>query len=279
MLCFLACLCAIAALASDRAASGWRRQLGASATVQVRPKAGETASEAAARAAEALAGAKGVTEARALGPRGGGEAAGALARRGQHSKTTCLCRAWSPSISIRAIPPTLRRSTKRSTPPAWTPRWTTTAAGSRMCAAPATLHGGPRSARCLLFALSAGAMIAFATRATLQARRTGRRWKVLHLAGAEDRFVAGLVQRAIRALGRRRGRRSARWLAAALAAFAKLAGGENGLTPVLPLAWIDLLGRPCPCPLLAAGVAAIAVRAHRRCLFCEPGRAAFREAA
>ena len=39
----------------------------------------------------------------------------------------------------------------------------------------------------------------------------------------------------------------------------KLLGGENGLTPVLPLAWLDLLA-VLPCPLLAAGVAAIAVR-------------------
>ena len=100
VLCFLACLCAIAALASDRAASGWRRELGASATVQVRPKAGESASEAAARAAEALAGARGVTEARALDREAAGKTAGALARDGEHSGRTCRCPASSPSISI-----------------------------------------------------------------------------------------------------------------------------------------------------------------------------------
>jgi uncharacterized SAM-binding protein YcdF (DUF218 family) len=66
VLCFLAGLTALAALASDRAAQGWRSDIEASATVQVRPSPGQTGEAAAARAAEALAGVPGVLEAAAL---------------------------------------------------------------------------------------------------------------------------------------------------------------------------------------------------------------------
>ena len=66
VLCFFACLSIIAALGADRAANGWSRQLQGSATVLVRPGPSETADLAVARAAETLAGTKGVREARAL---------------------------------------------------------------------------------------------------------------------------------------------------------------------------------------------------------------------
>src|SRR3954468_3965570 len=68
VLCFLACLTAMGVLAADRAARGWTGQLTGEATVIVRPRGGETPDAAAARAAEALAGAPGVAEARALEP-------------------------------------------------------------------------------------------------------------------------------------------------------------------------------------------------------------------
>src|SRR5690606_5625949 len=66
VLCFLASIAAVGALAADRAAHGWARQLRAEATVQVRPRVDETGPAAAARAAETLAGVKGVAEAEAL---------------------------------------------------------------------------------------------------------------------------------------------------------------------------------------------------------------------
>ena len=59
VLCFLACLTAIGALAADRAARGWTSQLTGSATVVIQPHGAETPDAAAARAAEALAGAPG----------------------------------------------------------------------------------------------------------------------------------------------------------------------------------------------------------------------------
>src|SRR5690606_8348073 len=66
VLCFLACLAAAGAMAADRAAHGWARALGAEATVQVRPRVGESGATAAARAAETLAGVDGVDETEAL---------------------------------------------------------------------------------------------------------------------------------------------------------------------------------------------------------------------
>ena len=48
VLCFLACLSAVGAVSADRAAHGWARQLGAEATVQVRPRVGESGDTAAA---------------------------------------------------------------------------------------------------------------------------------------------------------------------------------------------------------------------------------------
>ena len=66
VLCFLASLTAVAALGANRAAAGWQAQLVGSATVLVRPKPGETADAAAARATETVAGVTGVIQASAL---------------------------------------------------------------------------------------------------------------------------------------------------------------------------------------------------------------------
>ncbi len=255
VLCFLACLCAIAALASDRAATGWRRELGASATVQVRPKAGETASEAAARAAEALAGAKGVTEARALDREAAEQLLEPWLGKGNIPDDLPLPRLVTVDLDPKqpADDATLNQALAAAGVDATVDdhsRWIEDVRRTGDIARGAALGA------LLLFALSAAAMIAFATRATLQARRDVV--EVLHLAGAEDRFVAGLVQRRFALLAGEAGAIGA-VLAAAVAAALKLAGGENGLTPVLPLAWIDLLA-VLPCPLLAASVAAIAVR-------------------
>ncbi|MGH6999563.1 MAG: ABC transporter permease, partial [Phenylobacterium sp.] len=47
--------------------------------------------------------------------------------------------------------------------------------------------------------------------------------------------------------------------AAIMGAMLRLAGGGQGLTPVLPIAWIDLIS-VLPAPLVAGGVAALAAR-------------------
>ena len=107
-------------------------------------------------------------------------------------------------------------------------------------------------AACFLTAAAAAAVIAFATRAGLAARHDIV--EVLHLTGARDAFVAGLFRRRFAGLAFRSGALGA-VAAAALGALARLYGGTEGFTPVLPLAWVDLLAA-LPCPLLAAGVAA-----------------------
>src|SRR5690606_16093363 len=67
VLCFLACLAAVATVAADRAAHGWARELRGEATVQVRPRLNESGETAAARAAEALWGRAAVLAAGAVG--------------------------------------------------------------------------------------------------------------------------------------------------------------------------------------------------------------------
>ncbi|MDB5460947.1 MAG: hypothetical protein JWO72_2688, partial [Caulobacteraceae bacterium] len=80
----------------------------------------------------------------------------------------------------------------------------------------------------------------------------------LHVSGAEDRFIAGLMQRRFAGMAFVAGVLAA-LAAAAVGAGARLLGGGEGLTPALPVAWIDLAAL-APCPLLAAGVAALAAR-------------------
>ena len=58
--------------------------------------------------------------------------------------------------------------------------------------------------------------------------------------------------------------------AAMIAAAARLLGGGAGLTPVLPLAWIDLAPL-LACPLVAAAIAALAARATAMALLKEMG--------
>ena len=99
-------------------------------------------------------------------------------------------------------------------------------------------------------------MIVFATRAGLAARRDVV--DVLHLAGAEDGFIARLFQAALRAAGgprRRRGRGARRRWSPRL----RLSGGGQGLTAGAA----GGLERPVwliPCPLIAAAIAAAAAR-------------------
>jgi cell division transport system permease protein len=98
--------------------------------------------------------------------------------------------------------------------------------------------------------------VAFATRAGLAARRDVV--EVLHLAGAEDGFIARLFQVRFARVAGLAGLIGA-IAAAVLGGVLRLAGGGGGLTPALPLAWSDLLA-VVPCPLLAALVAAAAAQ-------------------
>ena len=254
-LCFLACLSAYAMLASSRAAGGWRRELSVSATVQVRPKPEETGGAAAASAAETLAGVPGVSEAQAL----------------DRQAAEKLLEPWLGKGNIPDDLPIPHLVTVELDPqhPAAVAAMNTalTAAGldatvddhSRWMhdveASGAAVRGVAITGT-LLVAAAAGAVIAFATRAGLAARRDVV--EVLHLSGARDRYIAGLFQRRFAFLAARAGLYGA-LAAAGATALARGLGGSDGFTPALPFAWSDLAWA-APCPLAAALVAAVAAR-------------------
>jgi len=254
-LCFLACLAALGARGADRAAKGWRTELLGAATVVVRPGPSETADAAAARAAEALAGVKGVAEADAL----------------EREKADALLEPWlGKADALKDLPvPRLVSVDLDPKAPASAEdlRKALSAAGVDATVDDHSLWlkdvlkaaGLTRLAAlavALLIAAAAGAVIVFATRAGLAARADVV--SVLHLAGAEDGFIADLfVSRFARmaAMAGLIGAVGAAMIGAAL----RLAGGAEGVSPVLPLAWADLLILPA-CPLIAAAIAALAAR-------------------
>ncbi len=250
----LACLAAVAASATGRAARGWTRDLAASATVQVRASPGETPAEAA-RAAEALAGVRGVAEARALDRK----AAVALLEPwlGVGAVPDDLPIPELVAVELNPAAPADAASLRHALEEAKVDgtvddhaRWLADvrrAAGAAFWAAVGV---------CLLISAAAAAVIAFATRSALAARRDVV--EVLHLSGAEDPFVAGLLVRRFAWLAGRAAGGGA--VAAAMVAVGvRLLGGASGFAPVLPVAWTDLLV-VLPCPLLAALAAAWAAR-------------------
>ena len=255
VLCFFACVTAVAALAADRAAGGWTAQLQGSATVLVRPKGGETADAAAARAAEALADVKGVREARAL----------------EKEKAAALLEPWlGKGVLADDLP--MPRLVTLDLDPDHPPSAAALENALKAKDVDATVDDHSlwvrdivragtwaRAAALAVFALTAlaaAAVIAFAARAVLASRR--EIVEVLHASGAQDGFIAGLLAKRFAAMAFVAGVGGA-LPAAGIAAAARIAGGGAGLTPVLPVAWLDLAAL-LPCPALAAGVAALAAR-------------------
>jgi cell division transport system permease protein len=255
VLCLLASLAVVAAIASDRAAGGWTRELKGSATVLVRAKAGETPDGAAARAAGVLAGVKGVAEAAAL----------------EKEKAQALLQPWLGSdamiddlpiprlvtVDLDTKAPATAQAMDQALKAAGVDAtvddhslWLKEIERAGLIARAAAI------AAAVLIAAAAAAVIAFATRAGLAARRD--LVSVLHLAGAEDRYVAGLFQARFAGLAALAGLFGAAGTAMIVVA-ARTLGGGAGLTPVLPVAWIDLLAA-LPCPLIAALIAALAAR-------------------
>ena len=256
VLCFLACLAAVGGISADRAARGWARDLRGEATIQVRPRLGETGLEAAARAVEVVSDRKllGVTEARVL----------------EREKAEALLKPWLGDAVLQDLPiPQLVTVELDRKHPA-------TAAQLKHALDKAGVDadvddhalwlkdversaGVVRWAVGVLFALTAAAaaaVIAFATRAGMAARRDVV--DVLHLTGAKDDFIAGLFQLRFARLAAVSGLWGA-VAAAGVTALIELLGGGQGFTPALPLTWMDLLA-VSPCPLVAATVAALAAR-------------------
>lgn len=254
VLCFLACLAALTGVAADRAAQGWARQIRAEATVQIRPRLDETGSAAAARAAEVLAGVRGVTEAAAL----------------EEDKARALLEPWLGRAVLEDLPvPNLVAVSLDPEAPASARRMEEALAAAGVDAVvddhARWLGDVERSAALArwiagsifaLMAAAAGAAVAYATRAGMAARKDVV--EVLHLSGAHDDFIASVFQARFAKLAAVSGL----WGmggAAILAGGVIVLGGPGGFTPALPMAWSDLLV-VSPCPLVAATVAALAAR-------------------
>lgn len=255
VLCFLASLTAIAALGANRAAAGWQAQLIGSATVLVRPKAGETADAAAARATETVAGVRGVVQAVAL----------------EREKAEALLEPWLGAGAVLddlPVPRLVAVELDRKAPASADDlNRALRAAGVDATVDDHSLwikdiiEAGELARIAalgvfLLLAAATAAVIVFATHAALEARR--ELVEVLHLSGAEPGFIAGLFQARFARMAAVAGLIAAA-LACAVAAALRLAGGGEGLTPVLPLAWTDLYA-PLPAPIIAAVVAGLAAR-------------------
>ncbi len=254
VLCFLACLSAVGAVSADRAAHGWARELRSEATVQVRPRVGETGAEAAARAAQTLAGVEGVSEAEAI----------------DRETAEALLRPWIGDAVLPDLP----------IPHLVTVRLDPTAPASAVTLGRALAEAGldatvddhslwrgevERSAGLitllaaaafLLTAGAAGAAVAYATRAGMAAQSGVI--NTLSLNGASDGAIAGLYQARYGLLAAGAGAIGA-LVAMLLIAALRFLGGAEGVTPALPLAWSDLLILS-PCPLLAGTVALVAAR-------------------
>ena len=254
VLCFMACLACVGAVAADRAAHGWARQLRAEATVQVRPRVGETGPAAAGRAAETLAGVTGVEEAVAM----------------DRKTAEDLLRPWLGDAVLPDLP----------LPFLVTVRLDPEAPASAVVLSRALAEAGLDAsvddhslwrgeveksagmitalaiAAFLLIAAAAGSAIVYATRAGMKAQASVI--ETLSLSGATESGIAWLFQRRFGLLAAGAGLAGAGSAAVLIAALRTL-GGDGGLTTALPLAWGDLL-LLSPCPVLAGTVALVAAR-------------------
>ena len=253
-LCFLACLAAVGAAAADRAAHGWARELRSEATVQVRPRVGETGAEAAARAAQTLAGVTGVEEAAAM----------------DRETAEALLRPWVGDAVLPDLPlPYLVTVRLDRAAPASAVSLSRALAEAGVDATvddhslwrreverTAALITALAAAAFLLTAGTAGAAIVYATQAGMAAQRT--LVETLSLNGASDGRIAGLYQTRYAMLAAGAGAAGA-LTAMALVAGLRFLGGAEGVTPALPVAWRDVW-MLSPCPLVAATVALVAAR-------------------
>ena len=254
VLCCLACLWALVVMASDRAAHGWARDIRAEITVQVRSTGLESGSVAAARAAEVLAGVKGVTEVAALEP----------------EKAKDLIKPWLGDAILDDLPiPNLVEVRLDPKNPA-TPHALTEALVAREIDASIDDHSvwlrdvedSALTIRLIAIAIlliigsATAAVVAFATRAGLTARANVV--DVLSLCGASDIFIAERFQFRFARMAFESGLLGT-GLAAIGMAFIKTTFRTQSFAVALPFSWSDLLIL-IPCPLLVALIAALTAR-------------------
>ena len=255
VLCFLSVLTAIGALAAGRAAQGWSQELSATATVLVRPRGDQTSDAAATAAAAALSGAPGVSLARALS----GEEAVALLTPwiGKEALPADLPLPRLVAVDLSKDHPAtkaiLLEALRKAAVDGEVDDHSLWIADVERSAGLARWAAGGIAA---LVALAAAAVTLLATRAALAARR--EIVEVLHLSGARPSMIAGLFQRRFGLMGAGAGLFGGT-AAAMIAVAARLAGGTDGLTPVLPVAWTDALVA-LVAPVAVGLVAAIAAR-------------------
>jgi cell division transport system permease protein len=254
VLCFLACAAALAALAADRAAVGWRGELSGEVLVQARPGPNETPALAAERASAALAGVPGVTEVVGL----------------ERAEAEALLEPWLGRGGLEDLPvPQLVVVELDKAAPA---QRGALDQALKAGGVDAVIHdydaylGDVRRAGALaragavgtaaLIACAAAAVIAFATKAGMAARREVV--EVLHLSGAEDAMLARLFQARFAKLAAVAGVVGA-GAAALIAAVLRAVSGSGGFLPILPVDWSDLPWLLL-CPVLAALIAALSAR-------------------
>ena len=254
VLCFLATLSAIGALAADRAAHGWAGELRGEATVQVRPRVDETGPAAAARAAETLSAVQGVDEAYAL----------------DRKASERLLAPWVGEAVLPDLPlPYLVVVRLDEKGPASAPTLSRALAEAGLDASVddhSLWRGDVERAAGIVtvlaiaaFVLIAGAtaaVIAYATRSGMAAQADII--ETLSLNGASDGHVAGLYQAQFGKLALTAGVAGA-VLAGLAMALLRALGGEAGLTPALPVRFHDLVAI-IVCPVLAALTAVLAAR-------------------
>ena len=254
VLCVLACLAALVAMASDRAARGWSRDIRAEVTVQVRPSGLESGSVAAAKAAEVLAGVKGVGQVSAIEP----------------EKAKALIKPWLGDAILDDLPiPNLVEVRLDPKSPA-TPKALMDALTARDIDASIDDHSVwlkdiERSALTIrLISLgvffivftATAAFVGFATQAGLTAR--ANIVEVLSLCGATDIFIAQRFQYRFARMAFESGLLGAAIAAGVMAAI-KATGSSQTFAVALPFSWYDLLIL-IPCPFLVAVIGAVTAR-------------------
>lgn len=254
VLCVLACLAALIAIASDRAADGWSRDIRSDVTIQVRPSGLESGSVAAAKAAEVLAGVKGVSEVTALEP----------------EKAKDLIKPWLGDAILDDLPiPNLVEVRLDPKAPARGGDLMKTLSIAGIDASlddhSVWLKDVEQSALTirlisfgifLIIGTATAAVVGFATRAGLTARADVV--EVLSLCGASDLFIAQRFQYRFFRMSFESGFLGA-GVAALVVALIKVTGSSQSFTLALPFSWFDLLIL-LPCPVLVALIGALTAR-------------------